>query len=289
LGDASFAGGGEAGGAGAEDAADKFVGEFRGGDVEDSGDEAVGDQAFHGFAAVACRVKDQHFIAGGFQDFSGVFDAGGRHTEHRGGDQRLVGCRGTGASMGDLCAGERDHASHGSGGFGEDLAADAVDPGDVDDRVQHHDVFAADVGTRLPRCQSADHQLGDAQRQRSHGGCPDCRSGRTTECQHAVDFSASVRGRDEIRGTDGGGCHRLAAIVLLAQSGQRSSALVEEIFPTDIGRDGRFTETSRIDHASADAVVVKQVSHECDLVAFGVERSEKVNRHYLRPAAMGVN
>ena len=90
LWDAALAGGGQAGGAGGQDAADQFVGQFRGGDVEHSGNQAIGDQALHRFAAVAGGVEYEHFIAGRFQDLSRVFDARCRHTEHRGGDQRLV-------------------------------------------------------------------------------------------------------------------------------------------------------------------------------------------------------
>ena len=52
----------QARGAGAEDAADQFVRQFRRGDVEDSGDQAVGDQALHRFAAVARRVEDEDFV-----------------------------------------------------------------------------------------------------------------------------------------------------------------------------------------------------------------------------------
>ena len=68
-GSAGFGGGFEPVRAGAEKAADEFIGPFGGGDVEDAGDHARFDERFHGAPADAGGVEDEHFEACAFEDF----------------------------------------------------------------------------------------------------------------------------------------------------------------------------------------------------------------------------
>ena len=196
LRNAHLGGGGQAVWAGGEDAADQLVGQLGRGDVEHAGDQAVADQRFHRLAAVAGGVKDEHFVAGVFEDLAGVLDAGRGDAEHRGGDEGAVGLRIAELRIADSDgSSELHHPRHRGGGFAQNRAADAVDAGDIDDRVEHQDVFVADLGPHLAGGERADHQLGHAERQRPHRGRADGRAGRAAEAEDAFDLSGAHRPR----------------------------------------------------------------------------------------------
>ena len=84
------------------------------------------------------------------------------------------------------------------GGIVEHRAADPIQPGKIDDRIEHQDVFVADVVPHLARGQRADHQLGHSQRQCPHGGGADSSACRTAERDNARDLALRVMLGDQL-------------------------------------------------------------------------------------------
>ena len=103
----------EPGGAGAEHAADEFIGPFGGGDVEDAGHHPRFDEGFHGSPTAAGGVKDEDFKSGFFENLAGGGDAVRCVPELAGGDDRFV------FGFGWLGF---DHTADRASGAGEDLA-----------------------------------------------------------------------------------------------------------------------------------------------------------------------
>ena len=174
---------------------------------------------------------------------------------------------------------QQHHPGHCACGFTEDRSTDPVDSRDIDDRVEHQDVFATDVRSRLARGERADHQLGNAERQCAHGRCSDGRSRRTAERQNATHFSSRLCGGDDVRHTERRHRHRLSAIILITQQCQRRTRRREDLLARDVCRDTRRTKTTGIDNTRRHAVLVQQVADEGDLKPLRVERSEQIDRH----------
>jgi len=268
---AGLGGGRKSPGPGREDAADQFVGQFGGGDVEHAGNQALADQRLHRLAAGAGAVKHEHLIAGLFEHFSGTLNAGRGNAEHRSGDQRLVGgCR---------IDRELDHAGHRMGRFGQHGAADAVEPKDVDDRVDHHDVFVADEGTHVAGGQGADHHLGHSQRQRAHDGGADRSTRPTADGQYAGDFSLGVVSGNKGRGAGGGVRDGQPPIIAAAHLFERSAGRLKDLLAGDVARECRFAEASGVDNGGWHSQRVEPIADVTDLGSLSVEGSEQVDVH----------
>ncbi len=150
LGNSAPAGGLQPVGPGGEDAADQLVGQLGRRQVEHAGDLAVADQTFHRLAADAGGVEDEHLAPARFEQFASPVDAGGRHAEHRRGDDRPVARR-----LGPWAVRRPGPSRPGRGRRWRERSGSAIQAGEVGDRVDHHDVAAADVGAasgRWPGC-----------------------------------------------------------------------------------------------------------------------------------------
>src|SRR5262249_61508391 len=95
---------------------------------------------------------------------------------------------------------------------GQHGAADAVEAADIDDAVHHRHVADADVWPHLARGEGADHDLGDAERQRAHGGGADGGAGAAAEAQGAVEAAFVVQLAGDGGGAAGGGVDGPAAV-----------------------------------------------------------------------------
>ena len=140
---------------------DDVIGDLGGGHVEDPDDHSRVDQLLHRLPAGTGGVEHQRI------EPSGEFGGEARHqgcgdTEHRQSDRWEV------VPAGRYRVG--DHAGHRVGGIAEHLPRDAVEAGDVGDRVHHGDVGGADVRSDVRRCHGRHHQLGDPDGERPHGG-----------------------------------------------------------------------------------------------------------------------
>ena len=272
LGDAGAAGGRQAVGAGREDATDLLVGQFGGGDVEYSGNQSVGDQRFHRLAAVAGGVKDQHLETGILQPLAGPLDARSGDPEHRCRHQLpvVVGRRGRrqGGQPGHRPRGRIEHA-----------AADAVESQDVDDGIEHHQVGVADPGPNRSAGQRADHQLGHAQGQSTHGaggdGCP----GRSADADHALETACGEFGDSQGTGRFGGRGDRPAAIRGFDEILERGGAQRIELLTRDVGGDRRSAQAAGVNQPDSHAQLQQPVAQKGGLGALGVERGQQQDSH----------
>ena len=264
-------GGGQPVGPGREDSADQFVGQLGRGDVQDPGDHALGDQRLHRLSSVARGVEDQHLEAGLFQHFAGLLDTRCRDAEHGGSDQRSV-VNGRGHAM-------LDHPGHRGGGLAQNGSADAVQPRDIHDRIQHQDVLVTHVGSDLPRRQRADHQLRYSQGQSAHRRGADRGTGRSAQRQHAVDFAALEGGADQFRRAACGQRDRLAPISRIRHSLPIGARRLEHRLARHIGGPRRLPQTTGIDHRDLNAQLLQPVPHQAGLVTLGIQGCQQKHAH----------
>ena len=254
--------------------ADKFVRPLGRGDVEDAGDDAALDDRLHDASARARGGEDQYLIAGGFEDFLGFGDAGGRVAELAGDDERLRGA--------DFRDGA-DHAADGAGGAGEDDAGEPVQSGHVRDARHHRDVLGAEVRGDVPGGQGRDHQLREAEGQGAHRGRADGRAAAATEGDDAVDPAFGGELGHAGRGRLGHGHHAFAAVLLGHQRGQIEAGRGGHLFAGDVGLDRRGTAGTDVDQQRLMAVLGDERGHEGMFFALGIKRAEDRDRgHGLR-------
>ena len=138
-----------------------LVRELGGREIQHTCNQAFVYERLHRLSAVAGGVEDEHLTAGALEPLFGALHARGRHAEHRRGDKRPV------IQLRRRC-GMRHEAGHRPRRLREHLPAHAVEPENVDDRVEHEDVFVADELPHRAGRERAQHDLGYAERQRSH-------------------------------------------------------------------------------------------------------------------------
>ena len=216
-------------------------------------------------------MEHQHFVPRRLQDFPRPGHAGRGDSEHRRGHQRPVG--------GDRLRRLPDHPGHGPGRLGQNQAADPVQARDVHHRIQHQDVFVADVLPDLAGGERADHQLGHADRQAAHGRGADGGAGRPAQGQHAVQLAAGMGLGHQPRRAGRGQRHRRAPVVPLLQFRQRGPGGLEHGFPRHFARERRLAQAARVHDHHRDAQAPQAVPHKGRFGPFGIERDQQVDCH----------
>ena len=110
-------------------------------------------------------------------------------------------------------------------------------PSDVDDRVEHEDVFVADELPHHAGGERAHHDLRHAERQRPHRRRPDRRARRAAEAEDARDLAPRVRVAREARRACGGRRHGLAAVGVPAHRSSVVPAELEDALAGDVRRN----------------------------------------------------
>ena len=257
-----------------------LVGELGGGNVQDPRDETFVDQRLHRLPAVAGCVEHQDLAARALECQARALDARRGDAEHRGCHQRFV------ASL-RFRAGVAHEPGHGARGLGEDRSADPVDSRDVDDRVEHEDVFVADKLPHHAGGQGTHHDFRHAEWQRLHRGRADRRSSRAAEGEDARDFILRVRVARKARRTCGRGRDGLTAVSVPAHEFERRAPELEDVFPGNLRRYSRASKGSDVDDSHGDAPRAEQVADESGLVTLCVECGKQQNRghvdaHYIQ-------
>ncbi len=139
---------------------DDVIGDLGGGHVEDPDDQSRVDQLLHRLPAGTGGVEHQRIEPSGqFRGETGHQRSG--DAEHRQSDRWEV------IPAGRYRIG--DHAGHRVGRIAEHVPRDAVEAGDVGDRVHHGDVGGTDVRCDVRRCHRRHHQLRDPDGEGPHG------------------------------------------------------------------------------------------------------------------------
>ena len=217
-------------------------------------------------------VKDQHLETGLLQTLACPFDARSGDAEHRCRYKFPVVARGRGR-------GQRGQAGHRSRGRIEHAAADAVETQDVDDGIEHHQVGISDPGPNRAAGQRADHQLGHAQGQGTHGaggdGCP----GRSADADHTLKTAGGQFGDSQRAGRLGGRSDRPTAIGGFDEILERGGTQRIEFLTRDGGCDRRSAQATGVDQPDFHAQFQQPVAQKGGLGALGVERGQQQDSH----------
>ncbi len=156
--------------------------------------------------------------------------------------------------------------------FAEDFAGDAIEPGNVDNGVEHQDVFVTHVVPNLPRGKRADHDFRDADRQSAHGGGADRGSGRAAQSNDASDVPICMRLRNERGGGTSGSTHGGPAITGGGQARGVFSGRGKELSSVDGRRDGRRRQAASVDQLHWNSIPCQQTAYELRLGPLGIQR-----------------
>jgi len=171
---------------------------------------------------------------------------------------------------------------HCVGGLQENGAADAVESGEIDDGVEHEDVFVAHVLPDLSRSERADHHFRDTERQRPHRQrCNRCPR-RPAETEHAGNVSLRVPIVNDVCRAEGRRRHRFPAVGKPPHFGERRARGGENFLARDVCVDSRIAETSRIDEQCRHTEREEPIAYERGLGGFGVECGEEKDGHGAR-------
>ena len=173
--------------------------------------------------------------------------------------------------------GRLDGATDGAGGVRQYGAREAVEAGNVYDRIQHGHVFGADIGRNVAGGDGRGQYLRYPDRQRAHRRRPDGGAGRATQPNDAIKPAIGP----ELGGDDGGAArhrgNRRAAISPVAQGRQRGAPGLGDGGRAHVGRKPRLTDHTGVDHDRPVAARDDDVAHEAGLVRLGIERREQRN------------
>ena len=256
----------EPGRSGGENAAHQLVGPLRRRHVEDARDRSRFDERLHRASAGAGRVKHEDLVSLGLQALPRALDAGRRVAEHACNDERLR------RALGDR--GSLHHRADRPGGTAEDRSREAVEPRDIDDARHHHDVFLADVGRHVAAGNRRDHDLGQPEWQRPHGGGADRRSSRSAERQHPVYTPFSGQSRERDGSCSGHGLHHRTAVASSPKRGEIDAAFGGNGVGADVGAALRVSQTTRVHHQNAVPALPNALRREGVFQPLRIERSE---------------
>jgi hypothetical protein len=222
-------------------------------------------------------VEDQDLVAGVGQEVAGLVDGRGGEAEHGGRDELALRAR---RLRGALARVALRHTDDGRGGVAEHRAGDAVDPGDVDDRVHQRDVDLADVGRHVARGHRGDQQLGHAHRQRLQGPGGHRRSAGAADRQQPVEAALVQEAPGDDRRPLRHGGHRGAAVAGVAQRPEVAPGRLGHLLGGDISQVGPVGERADVDHHGLAARVPDLVAEPAQLVGLGVQGSQQHDRRH---------
>ncbi len=81
-----------------------------------------------------------------------------------------------------------NHPRHRGGGIPKNNAANAVDPREIDDRMQNGHIAGTNKRCHIPRRESADQELGPTNRELLHRGSGDGTASTTAQAKDASQF-----------------------------------------------------------------------------------------------------
>ena len=249
-------------------AAEQHVADFCRGDVDDAGQQAAVGEFLHRAAARTGGMKD-HAVVVVTQGFGDRGDAGRGDAEHGQPDR--------GFSLVDRSR-ARGHAGNGLGGVVQDHARDAVQAGHVGDRRHHDDVRHVDIGRGVAGSERRDHQLGDAQRQRTHAGGDDRGAAAAADADDAGDVvpRGDETGESDAHRRNGG------SPVVGDQDGGRSIGMPgRHLARLDVDRNHRATGAD-IDAGDSCARRCDGVGQIGEFLALGVGRADNVDALHRR-------
>ena len=257
----------------------KQIADLGGGDVDDADHGAGIDEFFHRLAADAGGVENQtlEIVVERIDD---GFDARRGHAEHGEADHRPVAAAPHRRAFALAARRPRlDHADHRRRAVGEDLAAYRIQPGNVCDRVEHHDVGRADIGRDIAGGDRRNQHLRHADRQRAHrrrdqrGAAGAARRDQAADRLVPLDPGFErLRHRGD-RGTAVAGEHRIGAAAVIRGN----------VVRRHVGRRGS-AGGRKIDQNDAHAGRGDLIPYEAQLRAFGIERAG--DDHGRRSAAV---
>lgn len=248
---------------GREDATGQFIGELGGSQVEHAGERPGPRERFERTPPGPVGVEDHDVVAELFEPGSGSCHAWRGDAEHACRNHRprrtlrqLNSCRGNDRR----------------GGVGEDPRRDRVQPRDVGDRVGHRDVAGAHVLPDVSRGHGRNHDLGDADRQCSHGAGGDI--GASGAAQRYQPVQPAVR---EQPAADhlGSLAHHRHGLTAIGQARELMSRGVSYLGSRNVGRHGGRPAGAHVDQDCLGAKLVHSVPDELVLGALGVQRAEQ--------------
>ena len=121
-----------------KDAANEFIGPLCGGYVQHAGHKAAGDQRFHGFAALAGTVENQHFFSRCLHQPSRLVHAVRRIPEHARHHHRSI-------VLFPVISRRLHHSANGASRVSKNHAGNTVHPCHIHDCRNHYNIRGTDV------------------------------------------------------------------------------------------------------------------------------------------------
>jgi hypothetical protein len=168
-------------------------------------------------------------------------------------------------------------AREGTGRVREDPRRDAVDAGDVNDRVHHRHVRRADVGARIARRDRGDHQLRHTDWKRPHRARGNTRAAGTAERTDGVESALGVEPTYNCCCT---AAHRLDGRGAIASVGERLHVRPgrrRHLLASHVVLDQRLAEDAGVDNQHVGALLADAIGEEPVLPPLRVERPDQDN------------
>ena len=202
-------------------------------------------------------------------------------TEHRRADD--------GPPLSERRRGRGGHRGDGRAGIGQDLSGDAVESGEVGDRVHHRDVARAHVGPRVARGDRRGEQLRNSDREPCHRRSHDGRASGASQPGYAVQPALRAEAFDD---TGCAATHRLyrrSAVPPLGQCSEVCARRDGNLLSCDVRNEKRLAEDACVHDDDVDARLRHAVAQVRVLVAFRVERPQKDDRGAASNASLLVD
>ena len=175
----------------------------------------------------------------------------------------------------EATGGARHHAGDGRGGVGQDPRGQPVDPGDIGDAREQHQVGLAYIGPGVTGRGGGHDHLGYAEREFTKGPGRDGRTSCTAERERAVHPALGVQPGKDLRGALGHRGDGGATVARFRKRGQVGASRGRDLGARHVGGERRLVEYADVDDQGVHAGGVQAVPDERVLRPLRVERSDQ--------------